>query len=60
MSGFKECLNHVADYKLEIFITPHVDDGGPNSKVWRNAVDLDPLKIYDSWSYQGEIGDTAV
>jgi hypothetical protein len=54
MVGLKECLKHVADYKLQIFITPHVDDGSTQGGVWRNAVDLDPIKRYDKWTYTGE------
>ena len=54
MAGLRSCFQRVADYKLDIFITPHVNDGGQDSKVWRNAVRLDPLKVADKWSYTGE------
>jgi hypothetical protein len=53
MDGLKSCFQRVADYKLDIFITPHVNDGAENSKVWRNAVRLDPLKVAGEWSYSG-------
>lgn len=53
MAGLRSCFQRVADYKLDIFITPHVNDGSENSQVWRNAVRLDPLKTAGQWSYSG-------
>jgi hypothetical protein len=49
-AGLTACFAQAVQLGLDIFITPHVDDGGP-ATIWRNALKLDPIAPYGPWSY---------
>jgi hypothetical protein len=50
--GLTSCFALAVELGLDIFITPHVNDGGP-AGLWRNAVRLNPIAQHGAWSYLG-------
>lgn len=49
-AGLTACFAKAVELGLDIFITPHVDDGGTAS-IWRNALKLNPIATYGTWTY---------
>ena len=49
--GLQTCIKYAIDLGFDIFITPHVDDGGSGGG-WRNAMKVDPVAVHGNITYK--------